>query len=174
MEITYQQLTPSYSSEVLSLQSTAYPSNLHETWDVLEAKLLSYPHGCYAALTAETHTLIGYLFSHPWNLTAPVPLNHSLSELPPNPNCYYIHDLVVHPSYRGKGIAQTLIDIAFSQMKKVGVETIALVAVGGASRFWGKILFVFEFVNLCGEMSLIFFFFILNFKFHILNLNFKF
>ena len=77
-----------------------------ETPVIYENKFRTYPTGCY--VYDDNNVIKGYVISHPSNLLYPPQLNTSLA-LDEEVNCLFIHDIVVLPECRGKGIAHQII-----------------------------------------------------------------
>jgi GNAT superfamily N-acetyltransferase len=76
-----------------------------ETPEIYENKFLVSPKGCY--VYEDSYGIQGYILSHPWNILSPPELNKALVEV--EINCWFIHDIVVVPEYRGRGIADEII-----------------------------------------------------------------
>jgi len=77
-----------------------------ETFTIYENKFLTAPQGCYVYTINKN--IIGYLISHPWNILYPPPaLNTPLIKL--EENCWFIHDIVILPEYRGAGVGDEII-----------------------------------------------------------------
>lgn len=124
---------------LLHIQANAYPADMLEDGDVFRQKLVAFPAGClgYEAEGA----LAAYVFSHPWRGPVPVSLHSTTLVIPPDPNCYYIHDLAVHARVRGQrvgeGLFRRLQDIAGA----IRLSTFALVAVERSEDYWRRLGF---------------------------------
>jgi GNAT superfamily N-acetyltransferase len=105
---------------------------------VLAEKLALFPAGCFV-LTAGAQ-VTGYAFSHPWN-DAPPRLDAFLVALPAAPSRYFIHDVTLDESVRGRGYAAALVPILASVARDCGAPHIMLVAVNGAEEFWVRVGF---------------------------------
>jgi ribosomal protein S18 acetylase RimI-like enzyme len=75
-----------------------------ESFTIYENKFLTSPEGCYVY---DDNGIKGYIISHPWNVLYPPKLNTLLIKV--EINCWFIHDIVILPEYRGKGIADEII-----------------------------------------------------------------
>jgi ribosomal protein S18 acetylase RimI-like enzyme len=77
-----------------------------ETLAIYKNKFLTAPQGCYVYTV--NNNIKGYVISHPWNiLSPPPPLNTPLTIV--EENCWFIHDIVVLPEYRGTGVGDEII-----------------------------------------------------------------
>ncbi|MDW5415669.1 GNAT family N-acetyltransferase [Iodobacter sp. CM08] len=128
--------TPSDIQSLMGIQSACYPANLLEEAEHLTAKHQQSPSSCWVA-TQHQHVL-AYLLTHPWSGDTPPALNAPLPT--PNQSCdiYFIHDLAVHPSARGLGLAQQLLDTALKWARQEKLQKIRLIAIAGAANFWIK------------------------------------
>ena len=75
-----------------------------ETKMIYEDKFGSYPEGCYVY---EDDGIKGYIISHPYNISSPPKINTLLPKV--ERNCLFIHDIVILPEYRGRGIGNEII-----------------------------------------------------------------
>ena len=133
-------LTAADLPRVLAIQSEAYTAAFLEPEETFAAKLRLFPSGCCAALRAGL--IEGYLFSHPWRGSEPVPLAIATLTLPAQPDCYYIHDLAVANSARGSGVGKLLVRHALSIAGRMKLRRTLLVAVQDSQRFWAHYGFV--------------------------------
>src|SRR5207244_4287137 len=83
--------------------------SLPERPEVFAEKLNLFPSGCRVLIYSGE--IVGYGISHPWHLNKIPPLDTFLNTLPSQPDCIFIHDVVVLPSARGHGAAQRFIEI---------------------------------------------------------------
>lgn len=115
-------------------------SNIHvdfpESDIVMQEKFQQFPTGC--CTLAVGSDILGYLLSHPWKRCQPPPLNKLLGRLPPEPDAYYIHDLALAVSARGRGMAELIVDDTISLARFLKLDCVSLVAIGGSQGFWGK------------------------------------
>lgn len=72
---------------------------------IYENKYRASPKGCY--VYDDNNEIKGYVISHPWNILTPPQLNKPLIEV--EVNCWFIHDIVVLPECRGRGIGDEII-----------------------------------------------------------------
>jgi GNAT superfamily N-acetyltransferase len=127
-------LVPEDMKQVLAVQSGAYIHELIEGEATFLAKLALFPSGCWGV--PDGTNLAGYVFSHPWRSDELVPLDHALTTLPDTPDSYYIHDLAVAPSHRGRRVSALLLERVFSVAKQCGLSRFSLVAVQNSETFW--------------------------------------
>jgi len=111
--------------------------NYPEEAIVFEEKLRLFPHGCFT-LERSDGEMVGYCFSHPWRKGLPPLLDTLLGNLPPDPNTYFIHDLAVAETHRGKGLAALLPPIIVIVARIYRLNHITLIAVNKSEGFWGK------------------------------------
>src|SRR5262249_23805030 len=81
---------------------------LPERAEVFAEKMRLFPEGCL--VLAQGSDVVGYGLSHPWLLNNVPRLDHFLQTLPANPECLFIHDVVVLPGARGHGAAGAFVD----------------------------------------------------------------
>lgn len=98
------------------------------------------PEGCYV-LTSQNAT-VGYFSSHPWIRLKPPALHQMLGEIPPDADCWYIHDVAVDPAARGGGIVAAICEHALALAHDKGYAIAMLVAVSGAGGYWKRLGFV--------------------------------
>ncbi|WP_255326214.1 N-acetyltransferase [Sphingobium sp. EM0848] len=107
-----------------------------ESESIYAERLALYPSGC---LILEGDGMpIGYLIAHPWHSRTPPPLNIPLGAIPADADTYYLHDIALLPAARGNGAGVQATILAMSEAGKAGFDTITLMAVNGADRFWAS------------------------------------
>lgn len=124
---------------VLKIQAACYGGDIPESRISLMAKLQASPATCFVA--EHDSKLLAYLISMPWKLGSPPTLNASDCRLPIPPDCNYLHDLSVHPQWRGSGVGAALIKQFFKLCHQNSLPA-CLVAVQGSAGYWGKFGFV--------------------------------
>ena len=72
---------------------------------IYENKFCSFPEGCYVY---DDDGIKGYIISHPYNISSPPKINTLLTNV--KINCLFIHDIVIVPEYRGRGIGNEIIN----------------------------------------------------------------
>jgi GNAT superfamily N-acetyltransferase len=138
--MTIQQLQPADLARVMVIQQQAYVPQLIESETSFLSKMRLFPQGAFGYRV--DGQLAAYLFCHPWRSRSVVEVSDVLAHLPPFPDCLYLHDLAVHPHYRGLGIARTLIEHAFALGALMNLTAVELVAVQDAAAFWKSIGFI--------------------------------
>ena len=104
--------------------------------EVLAERQRLYPQGCF--VLAGEDGLIGYALTHPWHIGNPPPLNRKLGELPPRATTYYIHDVALLPSARGRGYAAHIVDLVVEHARQTGIGNLSLVAVNKSQAVWER------------------------------------
>ncbi len=120
--------------DICQLQTYTYAAHFYESRDSFAAKLQFFPRGCH--IVESGGIIAGYMFSHPWKIDLPTPLD--MRELDKNipADCYYIHDVSVLPSFQGQGLASRFISTAAEIARECRLNTLALVSVQGSENFW--------------------------------------
>eukprot|EP01027_Heterolobosea_sp_BB2_P001468 GEZU01002220.1.p1 GENE.GEZU01002220.1~~GEZU01002220.1.p1 ORF type:complete len:261 (+),score=73.32 GEZU01002220.1:237-1019(+) len=152
---TIRNMTHADLEHVLRIQAAAYPEYLNERLEVFEDKLRTFPQGCLVAeisassrsasrstaAQASAATVIGYIFSHPWNSAqSPPPALDAgnLAKLIRNADHYYVHDCAVDPQWqRGLGVGKLLFSSVVDIARRAGFSRMALVSISPrATTFW--------------------------------------
>jgi GNAT superfamily N-acetyltransferase len=118
----------------LRVQRDVHPPELVEPLGVFARRIALFPRGALGGFDKE---LTAYLFCHPWTIDEPAPLHRPPAALPERPTCLYVHDLAVHPRYRGRGIADQLVDEAMTIAAGMSLP-LAVVAVNCSEKFWER------------------------------------
>jgi len=103
--------------------------------EIFVERLRLYPGGS-RVLTRENGRVVGYVVSHPWRFGAVPALDSALGALPPDADCYYIHDVALLPEARGRGAAPAAVALLADQARAEGLSHISLVAIAGTQAFW--------------------------------------
>lgn len=121
-------------------------STLPEDESVVIERLRLFPEGCF--VLDDNSTICGYAVTHPIRKDQPPALNTLLGAIPSDADQYYIHDFVILPSHRGRGLSSAgvakILDIAQRY------ETTSLTSVYSTGAFWGR----FGFTAVNGKDSL--------------------
>jgi GNAT superfamily N-acetyltransferase len=118
----------------VSAISDAVHGRFTEPAAVYAERLALYPSGCL--VLEQGGAVAGYLITHPWYRDAPPKLAAMLGAIPAHADSYYLHDIALLPAARGTGAARAALDFVKARARALGLSDIALMAVGGADRFW--------------------------------------
>lgn len=118
----------------VSAISDAVHGRFTEPLAVYAERLALYPAGCL--VLKQRGEVAGYLITHPWYRDAPPKLGAMLGAIPAHADSYYLHDIALLPAARGTGAARAALDFVMARARALGFSDIALMAVGGADRFW--------------------------------------
>lgn len=105
-----------------------------EDAEVLAERIALFPAGCFALDGAAG--LAGYLLSHPWHAGEVPVLNRTLGVVPGGRDCYFVHDLALHPDAQGHGAGAAVIHRMLEQT--ADFRRHALIAVDGTPAFWSR------------------------------------
>ncbi len=133
-------MTPADLPKVLALQHLAYPSELWDAAPAFESRLQLAP--TTNLVLADAGAVAAYLVSHPWTLQSPPPVDTVLTDLPPPPHVWFIHDLTVGAAIRGAGAGRMLFEAGAAAARDMGLQTAELIAVAGAGPFWSRLGFL--------------------------------
>ncbi|MGD0295248.1 MAG: GNAT family N-acetyltransferase [Terracidiphilus sp.] len=111
-------------------------TTLPERPEVFEEKVKLFPNGCRKLVL--NCRIVGYGISHPWMLNSIPPLDEFLKALPKNPECVYLHDIVVAPEARGLGAASRYVDYLKQLAYDINIMSLALVSVYGTDVLWSR------------------------------------
>ncbi|MEP9400677.1 GNAT family N-acetyltransferase [Sphingomonas sp. VNH70] len=110
-----------------------------EAAELYAERIALAPAGCHV-LTAGDR-IVGHCISHPWRRFAPPAMHALLGAIPDDADCWYLHDVVVAPEARGQGAVERLLPVLADAARAAGIGTLALIAVGGADRYWARLGF---------------------------------
>ncbi len=120
-------------ADVADMVHLDYPENPQ----VFAACFRHYPSGCHV-LEGDDGKVAGYLVSHPGRQDRPPVLDTPMTGLAEPFDCYFLHDLALGASTRGRGFAGGAVRIALDEAKARGLSRVVLIAVGDAHGFWEK------------------------------------
>lgn len=132
---------PMTARDLAQVQALADAIHLDHPEDasVFAERLHLYPQGCLAL--EENGHLVGYALTHPWHYGKPPALNSSLGEIPHDATTYYVHDVALLPTARGKGHAARIGERLAEHAAKAGIGNLSLVAVNNSQGFWERLGF---------------------------------
>ncbi|NMC08450.1 MAG: GNAT family N-acetyltransferase [Candidatus Lokiarchaeota archaeon] len=125
---------------VLDVQRDCYRPGLVESRGSFARKLALFPPGCLGSF--DGRELVGYCFSFPWRVGDIFPIDTCVENLPPDPDCLYIHDIAVVPSRRRENVARGLLLRCINLARARGLPSLAGVAVQGSEHVWRRFGFV--------------------------------
>lgn len=111
-------------------------TGLPERSEVLAEKTELFPEGCM--LFDHNGIAVGYGISHPWILGSIPSLDSFLRKLPPDPNCIYVHDVVVLPPARGHNATGAYLQLVAEIARKNRIDYLALVSVYNSDPLWAS------------------------------------
>ena len=120
-------------SAVHGLSMRVHPGH-PERAEVLAEKLRLCPSGCFVLEAGGA--IVGYCFSHPWIKGTVPALDGFLGSLPANPTTYYVHDLTLDETIRGRGQGRTVVPLLFKAARSLHFVHLSLVAVNQRGPFW--------------------------------------
>ncbi|KAL4913617.1 acyl-CoA N-acyltransferase [Aspergillus aurantiobrunneus] len=135
----WRNLTTSDIGPVMRVGDAVHPG-LPESAQVFAKRLKLYLEGCLAL--EEDGQVCGYAISHPIRKYQSPALDSLLGEIPSDADCYYIHDVVILPALRGRGLAACCIAGLLEVAQRFSVA--CLVSVYGTEPFWARFGFVRE------------------------------
>lgn len=111
-----------------------------EAADLYAERIALAPDGCWVLDGGDA--IMGHCISHPWRRFGPPAMHSLLGRLPGDPDCWYLHDVVVAPAARGTKAVARLLPILSDIAVRNGITTLVLIAVGGADAYWARQGFV--------------------------------
>ncbi len=138
-DVAVRLIEPSDWPEVDRIQRSAFLPEAVEDIETIKRLGELSPETCYLAVADEP---VGYIISHPWVADELPPLNTMLPEIPAGATTFFIHDLALHPSWRGRGVAQALLASAFERARALGLVDASLLSIQGSAGFWKRMGFV--------------------------------
>lgn len=135
MSLHWRRALPSDLPAIAGIAAKIHP-DLPERPEVFAEKQRLYPDGCRVLVAGDA--IGGYGFAHPWKLNRIPPLDDFLRGLPDDPDCLYVHDVVVLPDFRGKQIAGAYVAAIEALARSAGVKSLALVSVYGTQAMWER------------------------------------
>ncbi|KAJ9161779.1 Acyl-CoA N-acyltransferase [Coniochaeta hoffmannii] len=137
--MSWRHMTPSDLHSVLRISQQVHPS-LPESEAVFAERLDLFPEGCLVLV--QDDEVCGYAISHPIRHRQPPALDSLLGDIAPDADQYYIHDVAVLPSFRGRALARGCVEKLIAVAKGYGYPESCLVSVYGTKSFWARFGFV--------------------------------
>lgn len=141
-EVEIRALSATDVPAVLRIQETAYAANFLEGADSFVSKIAASSTTSFGAW--HNGEMVGYLIAFPVDGHAGVALNSSVASPVSlhDATAMYIHDLAVHPNWRGRAVADHLLEELTLVSAHHSITAYALVSVQGSRGFWEKRGFV--------------------------------
>ena len=130
---TWRSLTIADIPNLMRIADQVHPG-LPERSEVFAERIALFPAGCLALADGETFQ--GYAISHPTRRDQPPALDCLLGAIAPDADQYYIHDLALCASVRGRGYAAE--GIRHLLAVAAAYSTTCLVSVYGTASFWHR------------------------------------
>lgn len=105
-----------------------------ERREVMAERMAFSPQTC--RMLDEGGRLSGYAFSFPYRLDDAPALDALLGTLPPDPDCFYVHDVALLPQARGQGAGRAYIDLVGAAARERGFRVLSLISVYGTWPLW--------------------------------------
>lgn len=116
------------------IQRLAYNPRYWEDRDAFLAMSTSYAKGARLLLVGGAP--VGYVFAYPCVDGMVMPLNPRQVTKSEHSNCMYIHDLAVHPKFRGRGLGGRLLEQVDLMTVAEAYDMQTLTSVQGSDAFW--------------------------------------
>lgn len=132
---------PQDVTSIHAIQRAGYPSSFHESEDVF-AGILKHSMSWVAIDNDEeevANNIVAYLLAHPIRDPSNPPMLNAEVEEDADANQerhMFIHDLCVHPEFRGRGHAAALVKRFLSEHESTAASSITLISVLGSRPFW--------------------------------------
>jgi GNAT superfamily N-acetyltransferase len=107
--------------------------SLYEAPEIFMERQALFPEGCFV-LGDVLDDVLGYAITHPFRKES-IPLNTLLHALPADADCWYIHDLVIHPSQRQQGHTKSLL-AKVTDLARTHASCLTLTSVNETESFW--------------------------------------
>lgn len=134
-------LEPQDIGDVLTVQSSAYPTHLLEDADFFNNRMALSAATCWSARDAQTGLMLGYLIAYPWHGGLPPSLNIPLERIPTAASHWFLHDCAVTPAAQGRQVGQALYQAGTAHARTLGLHTASLVALASAVSYWQRLGF---------------------------------
>jgi GNAT superfamily N-acetyltransferase len=136
MLVALRPLSPADLDGIVAIEAVSYAPELFESRAALESRLAVFPDGCWIA--AAGADIAGYLVSHPWVRGSVPSLDTPLGPLPDACDCYYVHDICVHPEWRKRGVGALLLTRALQTAARLSLDVTCLTAVQQSPVYWRR------------------------------------
>ena len=128
-------MRPADVDEVFSLQKVVYDSSHIEPRQTFLSHIDSSSSMCVVLETAAS-SIVGYVIAHPSEMDAIDRLSSASITYCKNPSVLYIHDVCLHPHFRGYGYALAMLKFIADKDHFKNLDHLALVSIKSALKFW--------------------------------------
>ena len=128
-------------ASVEAIAAEAHPRHFEHP-AVFAERLALAPEGC--RVLAGGDVPVGYAISHPWARDRPPPLDTLLGSVKRPARAWFLHDVALRPSMRGKGLAEAAVMALLTRAARRGCRRATLVALAGKEAYWERFGFVAE------------------------------
>jgi len=134
---TIHSMMPCHLDGVMAIQTAAYHEIEPESQTVIARKLELSPTSCFVALNPAGQ-VAGYVLAHPWHYGDAPALHVYLDALPTESDSLYLHDLAIHPEWRGRHLAPELLRAVRTAAAALDCGRSHLTAIQQSAPFWEK------------------------------------
>lgn len=121
-------------AEAIGHLSLQILGDLGEPAEIFAERISLCPEGCHVLMSGQD--MLGHAIAHPWLRGEPPAMNQMLGSLPPDADCWYIHEVALVEQARGRGGVRAILQVLTETAAAAGIHVMALVAVEGASAYW--------------------------------------
>jgi GNAT superfamily N-acetyltransferase len=126
-------IRPLTEEHIDQIEAICYPYYYPKYWDDdLHKRVSCHPEGNIVCVIDKK--VVGYLFSQPFIFGESIKLSDDPS-VPPNPDCYYIHDVAVAKEWKRKSVGTLLVNMMICRAKERGWKRFALTALPKSTKF---------------------------------------
>jgi GNAT superfamily N-acetyltransferase len=122
--------------DLIRIDGESYAPELRESEAAFLSKLVLFRAGALGCFDGDQ--MCGYAFALPWKAGTLIGVAQVLDALPADPDVMYVHDMVVAPACRRRGVASTLLGEIARVAEALHLSRFALVAVQGSEPFWQR------------------------------------
>ncbi|MGL5046757.1 MAG: GNAT family N-acetyltransferase [Shewanella sp.] len=139
-------ITPQDWDAILTIQDECYSQLDPEPLHVLQSKWQVSPESCFVFEVNEL--VVGYCLAHPWITNKPPELNQPITHLP-KADTLCLHDIAISTKAQGLGAGAKALAHLTLLAARDNLNSLSLVAVQGADRYWLKMGFIPQVINKC-------------------------
>ncbi len=122
--------------QVMDIQRECYEDKYVESVESFRSKLEQSPESCL--VVRDAREVLAYFFSVPCLKESLPSLNDRSFKVPPNPDCFYLHDMAIRKKARGAGLPESLFGAVEKIARKNGVACFRGFSVQGTVEKWKR------------------------------------